>query len=118
MILTTYFVYVIVSQYFNTTFIPSKQNSVSSNPLIWGFLTSTNPPDKLHCTCKISFHHDNNHTFDETITYSVNNTNVTYILSKSQQQKCGTLIDRGTNGGIADNDTHILNIHPIRKIDI
>ena len=65
------------------------------------------------------FHHDNNnHHIDETTTYSFSSTNVTYVLSQTQQQKCGALIDRGANGGIAGNDTHILNTHSTKKDDI
>ena len=58
------------------------------------------------------------HIHDFIVIYSVNITNVTYVLSQTQQQKCGALIDRGANGGIAGNDTCILNTHPTRKVDI
>ena len=117
--LNSYFVHIIASPHFNQTYTPSARNSVSSNPLTWCFLPPPEPPDTFHRTCNISFHHEKkNPHIEDKFTYSVNNTNVTYTVKESQQQKCGALIDRGANGGIAGSDTRILNTHPTRKVDI
>ena len=116
--LNSYFVNIIASPHLHQVLTPSARNSISSDPTMWIFLPPPKPPDKLQHTCKIKMFNDDKVKGTENFTYNVCNTNVTYVLSQTQQQKSGALIDRGANGRIAGSDTCIIIIHPTRKVDI
>ena len=51
--------------------------------------------------------HNNKH---ERVTYNVS--------ANAQVQNPGSLVDGGSNGGVAGNDVRVIEIHPHRKIDI
>ena len=117
--LNSYFVNIIASPHLHQVLTPSARNSISSDPNMWVFLPPPKPPDKLKHTCKIKVFYDDNTVKEaDNFTYNVCNANVTYVLSQTQQKKCGALIDRGTNGRIAGSDTCIINMHPTRKVDV
>ena len=93
--LNSYFVNIIASPHLHQVLTPSARNSISSDPTMWVFLPPPKPPDKLQHTCKIKMFNDDTVKETRNLTYNVCNTNVTYVLSQTQQQKSGALIDRG-----------------------
>ena len=126
MMLNAHFVNAIAGLSVHQTFTPSHRNAIISDPTMW--LPPRKPPDKLRYTCRIKTANQlktQPNTLDTSlcnksdVTWQVNSTNVTYSTQNTGlQTRKGTLVDRGTNGGIAGSDTRIMDTHPTRRVDI
>ena len=46
------------------------------------------------------------------------NMNIVYNVHQTRRSNDGSLVDRGSNGGLAGNDTRVIAFHPHRKVDI
>ena len=51
-------------------------------------------------------------------TYRECNQRVTYYVTKSSLSSQYSLVDRGSNGGVAGSDMRFIETHPDRKVDI
>lgn len=117
--LNNHFVQIIAMSHLHQSFTPSSKNSVSADPRLWLPPPTKTTPDAFQRTCKIKLSDHNKEKPPSKPVYNINTFNVTYsTLNAQQRNKKGALVDRGANGGVAGNDTRIINTHPTRKVDI
>ena len=60
-------------------------------------------------TCSINVHSGNHVIHSNGSLYTVNMAHITYQCSQAMLDSIGSLIDRGTNGGLAGTDVHMVD---------
>ena len=82
------------------------------------FLTNQNHPGDLRNLLSSSMASDNNTSTNDNQLRDIN-VSISYMVSKSNMEYKGSLVDRGANGGLAGNDVRVICKHnPPRYIDV